>query len=139
MSVRFQIEVRSVSEFGIEGKGEGKLGNCYTRLRDCWDPTNEKGLRQKATDVSSERKRVLRLAEVNDLASLRRRANCKDASNREKERTNLALPAYVVPDPGQYSFVHKCAAYRHSYSSLSCHLSLRRVNDPEDDHFWQLQ
>lgn len=73
--VRFRVEARSVSELGTAGKDEGKLVNCYTRLRDCWDPTNEKGLRQKAADGSSERERVLRLAEVNDLASLRRHAN----------------------------------------------------------------
>lgn len=58
----------SVSGLGAEGKGEDKLANCYTRLRDCWEPRNEKGLRQEAADESSEREGVLRLAEVNDLA-----------------------------------------------------------------------
>ena len=85
----------------------------------------KKGLRQKAADGSSERKRVLRLAEVNDLASHDRRANWIDAFNHEKERTNLALPAYAVPEPGQYSFIHRPAAYHHSCSSLSCLLLYR--------------
>jgi hypothetical protein len=99
-----------------EIKREDELAKYYTRLMDCWDPRNEGGLRQKATDGSPERQRVLRLAEVNNLASLTRRANWIDAFNHEKERTNLALPAYAVPEPGQYSSVHKYVAYHHSYS-----------------------
>jgi hypothetical protein len=38
---------------------------------------------------------VLRLAEVNELASLTTHANWIDALKHEKERANLALPAYA--------------------------------------------
>lgn len=39
----------------------------------------------------------------------------------------MAFPAYAVPEPGQYSFVHKFAAYHQSWSLLGALLSAQHV------------
>ena len=54
-----------------------------------------KGLATENSRRKLREEKVLRLAEVNDLASLTRHANWIDAFNHEKERANLALPAHA--------------------------------------------
>jgi hypothetical protein len=57
---------------------------------------------------------VLRLAEVNDLASLTRHANWINALEHEKERTNLALPAYAFQNLVNIHLSANAVAYHHS-------------------------
>ena len=57
---------------------------------------------------------MLRLAEVNELASLTRHANWIDALEHEKERANLALPAYAFQNLVNIHLSANAVAYHHS-------------------------
>lgn len=57
---------------------------------------------------------MLRLAEVNELASLTTHANWIDALKHEKERANLALPAYAFQNLVNIHLSTNAVAYHHS-------------------------